>query len=130
MQISNQNSNQNFGMAIHSNANVNKVLKSRIKNATELERLDKIIRQQAENDFVDIQLFVHPDGKSLTANVFDSKNVNANSFFKQYSENAFTKLFGGPVGFVEKLARVANKAADKIRRSDLNYEDVFKNLTK
>ena len=128
MQINNQSSNQNFGMAIYSNANVNKVLKSRIKNAGELEHLHKIINEQAKNDRIDIQLFVQPDGKSLSANVFDARNVNAKSFFKQYSENVFTKLFGGPVGFIEKLAKVADKQAEKDRKSDLNYDDVFNKM--
>ena len=40
MKINNYQSNQTFGMAIHSNSNVNKILQSRIKKAKDLEKLN------------------------------------------------------------------------------------------
>ena len=51
MQINNQISNQNFGMAILSDANVNKLLKARIKNAAKLERLNNIFGKESVADF-------------------------------------------------------------------------------
>ena len=128
MQINNQISNQNFGMAIHSDAGVKKLLKSRIKNAAQLEKLKSIVDRQSKNDLVDIQLFVHPNGKNLTANVFDVKN-DEGTFFKHYSENILTKLAHGPIGFIEKLAKIADKEAAKISKiNSLNFDDVFKNM--
>ena len=118
---------QNFGMAIHSNPNVNKVLKSRIKKAEDLERLNRIIEEQAKNDKVDITLLVMPDGKSLNANVYSTDNTNlGEKFFKQYTENAFTKLFQGPVGFIEGVAKKAQKQADRIKKHlELPYDDIL-----
>ena len=45
MKINNYQSNQTFGMAIHSNSNVNKILQSRIKKAKDLEKLNNIIER-------------------------------------------------------------------------------------
>ncbi len=115
MQIS-SNNKQNFGMAIHSNEVVNKALKARIKTTAELDKLDKIINQQAKNDKIDITLFVMQDGKSLSGNVYAKDPEN--NLFKQYRENAFTKLFKGPVEFIEKLAKVADKEANKLEKID------------
>ena len=107
---------QNFGMAIHSNELVNKALKARIKTTAELDKLNKIIDKQAKNDKVDISLFVMQDGESLSGNVY-ARNTEHN-VFKQYTENALTKLFEGPVGFIEKLAKVADKEANKLAKLD------------
>lgn len=121
MQINNQISNQNFGMAILSDANVNKLLKARIKNAAKLERLNNIVDRQSKNDLVDIRLFVHPDGKRLTATT-DARYEKG--LLGHYSENILTKLLYGPVGFIEKLAKIADKEAVKIKKSN----DVFKKM--
>ena len=121
MQINNQISNQNFGMAILSDANVNKLLKARIKNTATLERLNNIDERQAKNDLVDIRLFVHPDGKKLTATT-DARYEKG--LLGHYSENILTKLLYGPVGFIEKLAKIADKEAVKIKKSN----DVFKKM--
>lgn len=127
MQINNQTPNQNFGMAIHSNLNVNNVLKARIKSAAALEKLNKIAERQAQNDKVDITLFLNPDGRSLSANVYDASG-KAGTFFKSYTENPLISLFKSPVGFINKLSNVADKQADKIRKTDLNYDDVFQKM--
>ncbi len=125
-------SNQpNFGMAIHSNEVVNKALKARIKKTSELEKLNKIVEQQAKNDKVDINLMIMPDGKTLTANVYslDKDDSLTFAFFKNYRENAFTKLFQGPVGFIEKIAKIADKQASKIRLFEADtYEDIFRKM--
>ena len=51
-----KNNRPNFGMAIHSNEVVNKALKARIKKPSELEKLNRIVNQQAKNDKIDINL--------------------------------------------------------------------------
>ena len=56
------------------------------------------------------------DGESLSGNVY-ARNTEHN-VFKQYTENALTKLFEGPVGFIEKLAKVADKEANKLAKLD------------
>lgn len=118
----------NFGMAIHSNDIVNSAIQSRIKNLKELDKLSKIIDQQAKNDKVDINLFVMPDGKSLSANVF-SKDTENSYWIRQFSENIFSKLFGGPVEFIERLAKTADKQAAKLKKEDLvKNNEVFKKL--
>ena len=122
---------QNFGMAIHSNPNVNRVLKSRIKKVEDLERLNRIIGEQAKNEKIDITLLVMPDGKSLNANVYsvEKYNVDKYEFFKRYTENIFTKLFKGPVGFIEKLAKTADKQAGRISQIEAErYEDIFNKM--
>lgn len=121
---------QNFGMAIHSNPNVNRVLKSRIKKVEDLERLNRIIEEQAKNDKIDITLLVMPDGKSLNANVYSvDESTFGKNYFAQYTENAFTKLFQGPVGFIEKVAKVANKQAKKLKEiSELPYNDILNKM--
>lgn len=121
MQINNQISNQNFGMAIYSDAGVKKLLKTRIKNAAQLEKLKSIVDRQSKNNLVDIRLFVHPDGKRLTATT-DARFKKG--LLGHYSEKIFTKLIYGPVGFVEKLAKIADKEAVKLQ----NFDDVFKNM--
>ena len=122
---------QNFGMAIHSNPNVNRVLKSRIKKVEDLERLNRIIGEQAKNEKIDITLLVMPDGKSLNAYVYSVKKYNTDKyeFFKNYTENIFTKLFKGPVGFIEKLAKIADKQAGRINQIEAErYEDIFNKM--
>ena len=126
-----KNNRPNFGMAIHSNEVVNKVLKARIKKPSELEKLNRIVNQQAKNDKIDINLMIMPDGKTLSANVYsiDKEDSLSFAFFKNYSENAFTKLFQGPVGFIEKVAKIADKQAAKIRQLEADtYEDIFSKM--
>ena len=76
---------------------------------------------------IDITLFVNPDGRSLSANVYDASG-KAGTFFKSYTENPLISLFKSPVGFINKLSNVADKQADKIRKTDLNYDDVFQKM--
>lgn len=101
-----------FGMAIRTNQNVNKVLSSRIKNADEVRMLQEAFELAAKNKTVDINLMVQPDGKSLTANVFSPDSPH---YFSQHSENWYTKLVKGPVGFIEDLVFKAEKAATKVQ---------------
>ena len=102
--LNNQANKPQFGMAIHSNANVNKLLKAKIKNAAELDKLNKIIEQQNKNDLVDITLL--SDDKYLTANVYprDITNEEFQNLGRQFTENGFTRMFGGVVGFLKKAA--------------------------
>lgn len=67
MKINNYQSNQTFGMAIHSNSNVNKILQSRIKKAKDLEKLNNIIEREAKNKLIDITLLADTND-SLSAN--------------------------------------------------------------
>ncbi len=104
-----------FGMAIHSNENVNKLIKLRIKNNVELEKLKKIIDKQSNNKLVDITLLT--DGKRICANVYTlEQNEQTHRFNKQFNENFLTKIFGGTVGFIEKVANYADNAATKIQQ--------------
>ncbi len=122
---------QNFGMAIHSNINVNKIIKSRIKNSSELELLNKIIDKQANNPRIDITLMANPDNKSLSANIYTKSNNSDDRFFEQHSENLFSKIFGGGVvGFIKKMGKIADKANDKFAKKDLNYDDIFAKINK
>lgn len=135
----NQNShtqNMQFGMAIHSNANVNKILKSRIKSSAELQKLNSIIDKQAQNKIVDITLFANPDN-TLSANAYTSSslsNRNPNEIsvciFKSFNENFITKMFGGVTGFIEKVAKYADKQAIIEERRMLDFDKVLKKITK
>ena len=121
--------NQNFGMAIHSNESVNKALKARIKTKPQIEKLNQLIEQANKNDKVDINLLIMPDGKTITANVYSLKNDVGYEFFKNYTENAFTKLFKGPVGFIEKLVTVADKKAKNIAAMEATaYDDILRKM--
>lgn len=126
MKISSYQSNQTFGMAIHSNANVNKILQSRIKKVKDLEKLNKIIEQEAKNKSIDITLLA--DAKNtLSANIYSTNPQN--QFFKSYSENFLTKIIQGPVGFIKKLANIADKQAAKYKEANsLNFDEVFNKL--
>lgn len=123
-----KSNNQYFGMAIHSNDNVNRLIKSRIKNNVELEKLKKIIDKQANNKFVDITLLT--DGKNLCANVYPTEqNEQTHRLNKQFNENFITKIFGGTVGFMEKVANYADKAAAKIQqRKAMDIDSVLNKM--
>ena len=70
-----------------------------------------------------------PDSKTLTANVYSKNSDSDNYFFKSYTENALTKLFKGPVGFIEKLVNVADKKAKKIEMLDSHtYNDILSKM--
>ena len=120
--------NPYFGMAIHSNENVNKLIKSRIKNNTELQKLKQIIDRQADNHLVDITLLT--DGKSLCANVYPTKYLEeTQNINKQFNENFITKIFGGTIGFIEKAANYADKAAAKIQqRQGMNIDSILNKM--
>ncbi len=113
----------NFGMAIHSNENVNKVLKSRIKTTEHLEKLNHLIDQANKNDKVDIRLFVMPDRQSLSGNVYTVNNDNNNYFLKSYRENWFDKLSKNPVKFIQRLVNIADKKASKLENVDKKTAD-------
>lgn len=126
MKINNYQSNQTFGMAIHSNSNVNKILQSRIKQAKDLEKLNNIIEREAKNKLIDITLLADTND-SLSANIYSTNPQN--QFFKNYSENFLTKIIQGPVGFIEKLANIADKQAAKYKEANsLNFDEVFNKL--
>lgn len=125
MQVSlnNQTNTPQFGMAIKSNENVNKLIKSRLKNSEQLKMLNKIIDQQAENDIIDITLLT--DGKYLTANAYPRNSMMDDyaKYSKSFSENGISQMFQGVVGFIEKVANYADKTAAKIRKSiDMNVD--------
>ncbi len=131
MQV-NLNNNVNkpqFGMAIKSNENVSRLLKSKIKTSAQVDKLNKIIDSQNENDFVDITLF--SDGKYLSANVYPVGRA-AQEFQhlgKQFTENAFTRMFGGVVGFLKKAADYADKTASQIaKRNAMNIDQILNKM--
>lgn len=127
--LNNQANKPQFGMAIHSNANVNKLLKAKIKNAAELDKLNKIIEQQNKNDLVDITLL--SDDKYLTANVYprDITNEEFQNLGRQFTENAFTRMFGGIVGFLKKAADYADKTASQIaKRNAMNIDKILNKM--
>ena len=70
-----QQNNQQFGMAIHSNEVVNKIIKNRIKTPEQLERLSSIIDKAAENTTLDIHLYVNPDEKTIGANISSASDL-------------------------------------------------------
>ena len=117
-----------FGMAIHSNENVNKLIKSRIKNNRGLQKLEQIIDRQADNHLVDINLLT--DGKSLCANVYPTEYIEeTQNLNKQFNENFITKIFGGTVGLIEKAANYADKAAAKIQqRQGMHIDSVLNKM--
>lgn len=128
MQINNYKSNQNFGMAIHSNDLVNKALKYRIKSAKDLERLDKAIELANRQNEVNINLLIQPDECSISANVYVDKLGWENELSsKSYSENMFTKVFEGPVGFIERVVNIADKKARQLiqERQLKNHDNVL-----
>lgn len=127
MQINNYKSNQNFGMAIHSNINVNQALKARVKTAEGIKRLDKAIELANRQHEVNINLLIQPDGRSISANVFtDKPDLKDQLFSRSYSENMFTKLFEGPVGFIERVVNIADKKAKQlIQEGQLNHNNVL-----
>ena len=54
---------------------------------------------------------------------------NSKNICKNYTENIFTKLFKGPVGFIEKAAKTAEKQAAKMREIEADtYEDIFNKM--
>ena len=99
-----QQNNQQFGMAIHSNEVVNKIIKNRIKTPEQLERLSSIIDKAAENTTLDIHLYVNPDEKTIGANISSASDFGTR-FHRCLSENWFSRTFGGGiVGFIEKCS--------------------------
>ena len=94
----------------------------------ELEKLKKIIDKQANNKFVDITLLT--DGKNLCANVYPTEqNEQTHRLNKQFNENFITKIFGGTVGFMEKVANYADKAAAKIQqRKAMDIDSVLNKM--
>lgn len=129
MNITSNHNQPNFGMAFHTSENVIKALQKRVKNPKQIEKLTEIINSQKCNDIVDINLRVNTDCKTLNATVFDS-DFKAGKFSKFYSENIFTQLFGGgPVGFLNKLAKIADEQAEIIkgeRKMQKAIQDAFK----
>lgn len=134
MQLNIDNSKKpQFGMAIHSNPVANKAIRARIKNSADLEKLKKIIDREAKNDKVDITLMVNPDCKTISANAYKSEKYffSEKNVFKQFSENSITRMFGGVVGFIEKVANYADKQAEKIKvNSDIDVDSVLNKITK
>lgn len=129
MNITSNHNQPNFGMAFHTNENVINALQKRVKNPKKVEELKDIISSQKFNDVVDINLYVQPDGRSIGAAVYDT-DIGAGKFSKHYSENIFTQLFGGgPVGFLNKLAKIADEQAEIIkgeRKMQKAIQDAFK----
>lgn len=112
-----------FGMSMNSNEVVNKALSKRIKDVRDANRLAKAFEKAKENDLVDINLMIQPDGKSLSANIF---SPSSNYYFSQHSENWFTKLTKGPIGFVEDMVIKAEKAAQKVQKQKTIEEKINK----
>ena len=110
-----QRPQQNFGMAIYSNENVNKAIKSRIKNPEETKKLNDIIEKQTLNNLADIILYT--DGKNISAKVVEAKvDLDFKDLSKEFNENAIRRMFGGGVvGLIEKAADYAEKIAATIK---------------
>lgn len=108
---------QSFGMAIHSNENVDKILIKRIKKVTDAEKLKAIFKNQESNDKVDITLLANPND-SIEANICPKAYTNDNWFCIHCSEGIINKLFKGPVSFIEKLANIADKKAAEITKQE------------
>lgn len=114
-----------FGMAIHSNEAVNQIIKKRIKTISQIKDLEKIFENSTKNDLVDVNLLANPDRKSISANIY-ATNKKSN-FYKQMSENFFTKHFGGGVvGFIKKCSCIANEAHSKVWK-DIQFADALEN---
>ena len=116
-----------FGMAIHSNEEVNKAIARRVKNMKAAERIENAFARAKKNDLVDITLGVLSDGESIGANIFTRDLGNETSYFSQHRENAFTKLTKGVVGFIEGLVVRAETVAQKVKKQ-MAIEDRLKNL--
>ncbi|MCI1274376.1 MAG: hypothetical protein LKG27_08115 [Clostridiaceae bacterium] len=132
LDINSTSNKPNFGMAIHSNPIVNKAIKARIKNADELQKLQKIIEKQAKNDKVDITLMINPGGKTISANAYQTAPTDyyEHNVFKRFSENTISKMFGGVVGFIGKVANYADKQALKLTSKDnLDVDSVLNKIT-
>lgn len=111
-----QQNNQNFG-TIHSNEVVNKIIKSRLKNSSQLEKLDQIFHDSRRNKLVDVSLLANPDGRTICANIYSTSHDG--NFFKSRTENFFTQIFGGGiVGFIEKCSKIADKNAEKVSQAE------------
>ena len=126
-----QRPQQNFGMAIYSNENVNKVIKSRIKNPEEAKKLNDIIEKQTLNNLADIILYT--DGKNISAKVVEAKvDVDFKDLSKEFNENAITKMFGGGVvGLIEKAATYAEKIAATIKtRNAMDIDGILNKIKK
>lgn len=115
-----------FGMAIHTNNRVNEVIKKRINNdINKLHKLEDIFEKASKNKTVDINLMLNPDGNTLSANIY-TLNEKA-GFFKQQSENFFTRHFGGGiVGFIEKCSKIADEAEPKVLK-EVEIAEAFEN---
>lgn len=127
------NNQQNFGMAIHSNEAVNKIIKNRIKNRTQLKELENIVEQAKHNNVVDIKLFPNPDSKTISAKIYSIGSINTDQHFSQTkSEGFLTKVFGGDiVKFIKKCSKIADKSAVKVMKAkDIAKSDVFDKMLK
>ena len=115
-----------FGMAIRTNKYVNEVIKTRLNgNISKLDKLEKIFAEAEKNKAIDIYLMKNPDRNTISANIY-STNDRVN-FFKQMSENFFTKHFGGGiVGFIEKCSKIADKAEPKVLK-EIQIADALEN---
>lgn len=114
-----------FG-TMHSNEFVNKAIMKRIKTPEASQRLAKAFNRADSNKHVDINLFVNPDD-TLSANIY-AKNLSKYNYFSQHQENAFTKLFKGPVGFIEGLVVKAEKMAEKVKKQ-IDIEEIMEKLS-
>ncbi len=121
------NTSPNFGMALRSSKAVNSVLEARIKKTADIAKLNKIIDAQSKNNKVDIKLFVQPDGKSLSANMY-ARNTSRYFFFKNYYESVLSRIFRSPVGFINKLAKKADKIASQMEPNGLNIDIVLNKM--
>lgn len=118
--LNKQNNSPKFGMAINSSEIVDKVIKSRIKTPEQLNKLNQIMDKESQNDVIDIALFT--DGKLLSANAYPRHFVNRENYpeyCKSFSENKFSKIFQGVVGFIEKTAKFADDTAKEIKNNDV-----------
>ena len=111
MNITSNHNQPNFGMAFHIHDGVSDIIKKRVKYPGDIRKLSEIINKQKTNDIVDIRLHTNLDNKTISAVVYDTR-YSSESFTKHYSENIFTRMFGGGiVGFLEKLGKIADEQA-------------------
>ncbi len=110
-----------FGMAIHFNEGVGKMLEKRIKTISDAEKLHNIFEKQKSNSKVDITLFEY--NGLLSANVHSKENTKIEDFFcEKYNENMFNIIFQSPTSFIKRMAKIADKKEAKLKEKEVIAE--------
>jgi hypothetical protein len=109
--ISKNNVNPNFGAA-----NISKpartILRQSIKDCPVANKKLRFATDYSKrNQKVDVEIRVNDDNKTLFAYFIDNSTQKV---IKIRTENFLTRLLEGPVDFVTKMIRQADKMADKM----------------